>query len=148
MLAFCGTNPIVYILWHESHCPNPPTTNTTAPYPLLLAYTYPPPQPASSQPASQSHLLWSKNKVFGYLIPITNNRRINQWINRLLMVQGSRLMAHASRLVARGQENMALGLPGLAPLAPIFSWPWALSHEPLTIHNRLINKSAIIYYRH
>ena len=60
------------------------------------------------------------------------------------MVHGKRLMAHASMLMAQGPWRW---VSQARALAPIFSGPWALSHEPwgmshepLTIINRLFNE--------
>ena len=59
------------------------------------------------------------------------------------MAHGSRLMAHASGLVAQGSwpRKTWRWVPQAWALAPNFSWPWAMSHEPLTIYNRLIDES-------
>ena len=64
------------------------------------------------------------------------------------MAHGSRLMVHATRLVAQGswlmiEKNLALGLPSPGPRANFFSMrlepramrhePWAMNHQPLII---------------
>ena len=45
------------------------------------------------------------------------------------MVYGSRLMVHASRRVAQGQEEFGAKARGLRDPVPIFSWPCAMSLE-------------------
>ena len=52
-----------------------------------------------------------------------------------------RFMAHGSRLVAQGSKVVVQGLRLIAKQGAIARGPqWAVSHEPLTINNRLINR--------
>ena len=60
------------------------------------------------------------------------------------MAHGSRLMAHASELVAQGQTKIWQWMPE-AP-GPSAKFLWAMSHEPLII-DELMNYS-IRYYKY
>ena len=88
-------------------------------------------------------------RTTSYSIPFDMNQMreliiINLVINRLLTVGGSWLMAQGSWLVAKKKGRGALG-PGWGARDHFLgNEPGALSHEPFTFNNRLINKLIII----